>query len=93
MLDLVAYVGDQLSFYADFQTNESFLDSAIRYDSVVRLSETLGYKNQGAAKSTGQVAIFMLVPVAANSRSPDVNYFPILQGVQSFRVITGLRIL
>lgn len=79
MLDLVAYVGDQLSFYADFQTNESFLDSAIRYDSVVRLSETLGYKNQGAAKSTGQVAIFMLVPVAANSRSPDVNYFPILQ--------------
>jgi hypothetical protein len=79
MLDLVAYVGDQLSFYADFQTNESFLDSAIRYDSVVRLSETLGYKNQGAAKSTGQVAIFMLVPVAANSRSPDINYFPILQ--------------
>ena len=79
MLDLVAYVGDQLSFYADFQTNESFLDSAIRYDSVVRLSETMGYKNQGAAKSTGQVAIYVLVPVGANSRSPDVNYFPILQ--------------
>ena len=79
MLDLVAYVGDQLSFYADFQANESFLDSAIRYDNVVRLSETLGFKNQGAAKSTGQVAIFMLVPVAPNSRAPDLNYFPILQ--------------
>ncbi len=79
MLDLVAYVGDQLSFYADFQANESFLDSAIRYDNVIRLSETLGFKNQGVAKSTGQVAIFMLVPVAANSRSPDLNYFPILQ--------------
>ena len=79
MLDLVAYVGDQLSFYADFQANESFLDSAIRYDNVIRLSETLGYKNQGVAKATGQVAIFMLVPVAANSRAPDLNYFPILQ--------------
>tara|TARA_R100000231_G_scaffold122473_1_gene92634 strand:- start:1723 stop:3519 length:1797 start_codon:yes stop_codon:yes gene_type:complete len=79
MLDLVAYVGDQLSFYADFQANESFLDSAIRYDNVIRLSETLGFKNQGAAKSTGQVAIFMLVPVAPNSRAPDLNYFPILQ--------------
>ena len=79
MLDLVAYVGDQLSFYADFQANESFLDSAIRYDNVIRLSETLGYKNQGVAKSTGQVAIFMLVPVAANSRAPDLDYFPILQ--------------
>lgn len=79
MLDLVAYVGDQLSFYADFQANESFLDSAIRYDNVIRLSETLGFKNQGVAKSTGQVAIFMLIPVAPNSRAPDLNYFPILQ--------------
>jgi hypothetical protein len=79
MLDLVAYVGDQLSFYADFQANESFLDSAIRYDNVIRLSETIGYKNQGVAKSTGQVAIYMLVPVAANSRAPDLDYFPILQ--------------
>jgi hypothetical protein len=59
MLDLVAYVGDQLSFYADFQANESFLDSAIRYDNVIRLSETIGYKNQGVAKSTGQVAIYI----------------------------------
>jgi hypothetical protein len=79
MLDLVAYVGDQLSFYADFQANESFLDSSIRYDNVIRLSETLGYKNQGAAKSTGQVAIYMLVPVSTTSRSPDVNYLPVLQ--------------
>jgi hypothetical protein len=79
MLDLVAYVGDQLSFYADFQTNESFLDSAIRYDSVVKLSETMGYKNPGAAKSTGQIAVYMLVPVAANSRTPDIDYLPILQ--------------
>ena len=79
MLDMVAYVGDQLSFYADFQTNESFLDSAIRYDSVVRLSETLGYKSQGASKSTGEIAIYMLVPVSPNSRNPDINYFPILQ--------------
>ena len=79
MLDLVAYVGDQLSFYADYQANESFLDSAIRYDNVVRLSETLGYKNQGSAKSTGQIAIYMLVPVSTNTRAPDLDYFPILQ--------------
>jgi hypothetical protein len=79
MLDMVAYVGDQLSFYADFQTNESFLDSAIRYDSVIKLSEAMGYKNPGAAKSTGQVAVYMLVPVSANSRIPDVEYLPIMQ--------------
>ena len=79
MLDLVAYVGDQLSFYADFQANESFLDSAIRYDSVIRLSETLGYKHEGASKSTGEISVYMLVPVSATSRDPDVNYLPILK--------------
>tara|TARA_R100000734_G_C3319026_1_gene114069 strand:+ start:2274 stop:4067 length:1794 start_codon:yes stop_codon:yes gene_type:complete len=79
MLDLVAYVGDQLSFYADFQANESFLDSAITYDSVNRLSNTLGYKTPGAAKSTGQAAFYAIVPADATSRGPDLNYFPILQ--------------
>jgi len=78
VMDMVAYVGDQLSFYADFQANESFLDSAIRYENVVRLSETLGYKNQGAAKSTGNVAVYILVPVAVASRAPDLDYLPIL---------------
>lgn len=79
MLDLVAYVGDQLSFYADFQANESFLDSAITYDSVNRLSNTLGYKTPGAARSTGQAAFYAIVPADATSRGPDLNYFPILQ--------------
>ena len=44
MLDLVAYVGDQLSFYTDYQANESFLDSALEYENVVRLAQQLGYK-------------------------------------------------
>ncbi len=79
MLDMVAYVGDQLSFYADFQANESFLDSAIRFENIVRLSETLGYKHTGAARSTGLVAFYMLIPVAASSRAPDTDYLPILQ--------------
>ena len=29
MLDSVSYIGDILSFYLDYQTNESFLDSLI----------------------------------------------------------------
>ena len=35
MLDTVAYVGDILSYYLDYQTNESFLDSAIEYNNIV----------------------------------------------------------
>ena len=79
MLDLVAYVGDQLSFYADFQANESFLDSAIRYENVSRLAETLGYRYEPSANSTGLVAFYVLVPANTSTRGPNLSYFPILQ--------------
>ena len=79
MLDLVAYVGDQLSFYSDFQANETFIDSAIRYDNVSRLAESMGYKREPAAKSTGIVSFFILIPAKANARGPNDAYLPILQ--------------
>ena len=43
MLDTVAYVGDILSFYLDYQANESFLSTAVEYDNVVKLARSLGY--------------------------------------------------
>jgi hypothetical protein len=79
MLDLVAYVGDQLSFYTDYQANESFLDSAIEYKNVVRLGETLGFKYPSAARSVGTAAFFVLVPANSTTRGPDLNYLPILK--------------
>ncbi len=79
MLDLVAYVGDQLSFYSDFQANETFIDSAIRYDNVSRLAESMGYKREPAAKSTGVATFYILIPAKANARGPNDAYLPILQ--------------
>ena len=38
MLDTVAYIGDVLSFYLDYQANESFLDTAIEYNNIIRYS-------------------------------------------------------
>ena len=32
MIDTVAYVGDQLSFYLDYNVNESFLDTAYQHE-------------------------------------------------------------
>ena len=34
MLDTVSYVGDILSFYLDYQVNESFLTTAIEYENI-----------------------------------------------------------
>ena len=79
MLDLVAYVGDQLSFYADYQANESFLDSAIEFKNIVRLCKELGYKLPGAAVASGNCTFYVKVPASSTTRGPDLNYFPILQ--------------
>ena len=40
MLDTVAYIGDILSFYVDYQANESFIDSSIDWKSI-KVSKTV----------------------------------------------------
>jgi hypothetical protein len=44
MFDLVSYVGDILSFYVDYQSNESFLETAIEPDNVLKLANQMGYR-------------------------------------------------
>ena len=44
MLDTVSYIGDILSFYLDYQTNESFLETAVEYENVVRLARQMGFR-------------------------------------------------
>ena len=34
LFDTVAYVGDILSYYVDYNVNESFLDTALEYDNI-----------------------------------------------------------
>jgi len=81
MLDTVAYVGDMLSFYLDYQVNESFIDSANDYDNVVRLARQLGYKLDKAYASSGLVSFFLLVPAKTVGSGPDTDYMPkILKG-------------
>lgn len=79
MLDTVAYVGDVLSFYVDFQANESFLDSAVQYNSIIRLGRQLGYKFQGSQGTYGTVALYVSIPANERGLGPDSRYIPILQ--------------
>ena len=51
LLDLMAFMGQALSFRNDLNTRENFLDTAERRDSVVRLANLIGYtpkRNQEA---------------------------------------------
>jgi hypothetical protein len=42
VLDSVAYVGDQLSFYLDYNVNEMFLDTSYQYTNVLRHGRSYG---------------------------------------------------
>ena len=85
LLDTVAYVGDILSFYADFQANESFLSTALEYDNIIKLGKQMGYKFRGNPTSTGVAAFFVVVPVSPTGIGPDTRYMPILRRGSEFR--------
>ena len=37
MIDTVSYIGDILSFYIDYQANETFLDTATEYNNIINI--------------------------------------------------------
>ena len=79
MMDTVSYVGDILSFYLDYQVNESFLDSAAEYNNVIRLARQQGYKNPGVPTTAGILSFFIIVPANSLGLGPDSSYLPILR--------------
>ena len=76
---MIAYVGDILSFYVDYQTNESLLDTAIEEDSIVRIAKQLGYKFNNTPVATGEAAFYVSVPANSAASGPDTDLIPILK--------------
>ena len=89
LFDTVAYVGDVLSYYLDYNVNESFLDTAIEYENVRKHARSLGYKFSGVPTSFGTAAIFVLVPSNSDGTAPNTSYLPILRRGASFRSTEG----
>lgn len=79
MLDLTSYIGDTLSFYLDYQANETFLLNAIEKRNVLSNARTLGYKYKSSYSSTGFCQIYIKVPADTISDAPNLSYIPILK--------------
>ena len=91
MLDAVAYVGDQLSFYLDYNVNETFLDTSYQLDNVFRHGRVLGFKNSGRPSTFGQVAMYVLVPASISGLGPDTRYIPVVKRGTRFTSQNGLN--
>ena len=89
LVDSVAYVGDVLSFYLDYQANESFLDTSIEFNNVRKHARALGFKYAGASSTYGIASLFCLVPANSDGTAPDLDYMPVLRKGATFSSANG----
>jgi len=84
IIDSVAYVGDVLSYYVDYQANESFLDTSIEFDNIRKHARALGYKYSGTSNSYGVISIFCMIPANSDGTAPDFSYMPTIRQGTTF---------
>lgn len=89
MMDMVSYVGDVMSFYLDYQVNESFLQTASEKKNVINLSRQMGYKYQQVATSSGELTLYVLIPANDLGLGPDTTYLPIIGEGSVFSTESG----
>ncbi len=85
-IELASYLGDSLSYYVDDTLKESFLAYAEDIQSVLALSQFLGYKPKVSSPAITTLSIYQLVPSigSGDMNRPDSTYF--------LRVKEGMRI-
>jgi len=91
MLDTVAYIGDILSFYVDYQANESFVDTATEFQNLVSLGNQTGFKLQSNPSSHGTATFFVMIPANSGGTGPDYRYIPVLKKSSSLTSTSGAR--
>tara|TARA_Y100001972_G_scaffold30872_2_gene38000 strand:+ start:10812 stop:12617 length:1806 start_codon:yes stop_codon:yes gene_type:complete len=92
MLDTVAYIGDILSFYLDYQANESFLETAIEPKNILSLARAKNYNHDFSQTSFGVLTGYVIVPAQASNNAPDTSYIPILKAGSLVGTRTGVTL-
>ncbi len=93
MLDTTAYVGDILSFYLDYQANESFLETANEFENIIKHGRQVGYKFSNSVSSTGIATFYISVPANTSGLGPDLNYAPVLKKGSTFTTSSGVKFI
>ena len=85
-MEMAAYVGDVLSFYADTNLKESLLEQASERGNIYDIAKTLGYVPNNAVPAYTTLDVFQLVPSigTGNAVRPDFDY--------ALSIKTGMRI-
>jgi len=75
-IEMAAYVGDVLSYYADNNLKESLLEQAAERGNIYDLARSLGYRPLNVVPAHVKLDIFQIVPAIGSGSSvqPDFNY-------------------
>jgi len=90
MMDTVSYVGDILSFYVDYQANESYLSTALEYQNIIKLARQNGYKMNVSPSSYGMASFYIQIPSDTIGSSPNRAYIPVLKRGSQFSTVSGI---
>jgi len=93
MLDTTAYVGDILSFYLDYQANESFLETASEFDNIIKHGKQVGYKFANSISSTGIATFYLSIPADTAVLGPNRSYLPVLKKGSTFTTTSGTKFI
>jgi hypothetical protein len=84
-IELASYVGDSLSYYVDDTLKESFLAYAEDIQSVLALSQFMGYKPKVTSPAITTLSLYQLVPsigTGVNNRPDSMYYLRIKEGMR-----------
>ena len=75
-IEMAAYVGDVLSYYADNNLRESLLDQASERANIYDIASSLGYKPKNYVPAYVILNVYQLLPAIGSGAniSPDFNY-------------------
>lgn len=76
LAELMAYVGDNMSFYIDKKFNESFLETATEAKNITKHAKQLGFKAFGKSPAVGFTDAFIEIPATGSLGQilPDMRY-------------------
>ena len=89
LFDMVSYMGDVLSFYIDYQVNESFLETALEYNNIRKMAANMGYSFYGKPAAFGTVDLYVLIPSLSGDLGPNTSLIPIIKKGTILRSSSG----
>lgn len=81
-VDMAAYVGDNMSYYLDFQFNEMDLETAVDIKNIQKHLKSAGIKIMGPSPAKAIINVTIIIPAILNSYNeyvPNEQYLPVLR--------------